>query len=165
MIPSRSRRRISPGSLLLMLTFTVSSLALMWSAVSCLERIGSSYDNASEGMAAAQFTAGKLRSAAGTVTIYCHEDGMLDRIVITDNGYDNIIAFSQGSLREALVRTGENSAGSELFTPDAVYAELSDASDSMAVITAVCGNGTKYKAYASISPGTEIIFTEKGDEQ
>ena len=65
---------VRPVSLLLMVIFTVCAFALMWAAVGCLDRISDSSSEAVDGLAAAQLTANRIRSADGLITVYSDSD-------------------------------------------------------------------------------------------
>lgn len=157
---SRSRG-IRPGSLLLTVIFTVSALALMWTAVNCFKRINENYESASEGMAASQFVANKLRSAEGKIEFYADESGTLEKIVISCGEYDNIISFSPFSLREALVRSGTVSSGDELFSPESVSVRVCDTAEGLLAVTAVCRNGKAFISYVSSTAEMEFHISEK----
>ena len=151
---------IRPVSLLLMTTFTVCAFALMWAAVSCLDRISTSYTAASDGLAAAQFTANKLRSAEGSTAVYSGEDGTLDRIVFSrSDGYENVISFSDGYLSEALIPEGSNiSRGEGIFEITGITVE---GSGDAAKITVTCKGNKRCTVFAAC--GAETEFLTSGD--
>ncbi len=143
-----------PVSLLLTTVFAVCSFALMWAAVSCLNRINQSYSAASDGLAAAQFTANKIRSAEGMITVYSREDGVLEKMVISrGDGYENVISFWDGSLSEALIPEGSGaSRGEGIFEVGSVAIEgVGEA----AKITVSCGSG---ECAVIAAPGSQMQF-------
>ncbi len=153
---------IRPADLLLMAVFTFSSLALMWTAVDCFKRINQGYNNASQGMAAAQFIANKLRRADEAVLITADSDGRLESIIISDGDYENIIRADNGIIREGLVRKGSSFAGNILFTADSVTVTRSNASPELIRISASYDGGKTFTAYAGSS--AQISFSDSDEE-
>lgn len=147
---------IRPVSLLLMTTFTVCAFALMWTAVNCLNRISTSYTAASDGLAAAQFTANKLRCAEGKTAVYSRKDGTLDRIVFSrSDGYENVISFSDGYLSEALIPEGSNiSKGESIFEITSIIIE---GSGNAAKITVTCKGDKQCTVFAACGAETEYM--------
>lgn len=160
-IKSGEKGQIRSSVLLLMIIFTFSAIALMWTAVDCFKRVGQNYENSSEGMASAQFIANSLKNAPNGADIYTYEDGSLDRMIIPrDNGCSFIISFSAGSVRQALVLDGAASAGDELFRPKDISVSKGNV-DGIIKITAVCSDGQSYTACAAAE---NVSFLSSGKE-
>lgn len=157
---NRTFSRIRPDNLILMLIFTVSAFALMWSAVSCFNRIKSAYSGSSECLGAAHFLANRLRSAEGDILIETGEDNALCRITISRNdGYETIITMNGGILREALVPADSDiSIGEPVFETDRIF--ISESLSGTVRITA-CSASESVTLYAEPSAQTEIVG--KGD--
>lgn len=154
--------RVRYDSLILMTIFAVTSFALMWTAVSCFRRIRYAYENSSECLAAARFTANHLRSAQGTISIFTDENGLLDRVVIgRQDGYDNVISLKNGSLWEALIPSGSDiSTGESILSADKVY--ISEASGDTVKITACSETGQSVTIFAKPSAETKFFSSEGG---
>lgn len=158
---NRFRRggRIRFEGLLLTLVFTVSAFALMWTAVGCFDRINRSYDSASEGMAAAQFIANRIRSAAGDIRIYT-ENGEFCRMTVESGDFEDIIRFENGALSEALVPAGGDSRGETVLSADRITVEMSEASANAVAVSAY-RDGEKSTAYAAVWENIEFINGEE----
>lgn len=151
----RSMKRVRLDSLLLMMIFAVTSFALMWTAVSCFRGIRNAYDSASKCLAAARFTANKLKSAEGRISVYSNHDGSLDRIVIGRNDdYETVISVSGGSLWEALCPEGSDiSYGERVFSAEKLA--LSEAEGTVR-ISVFSESGQSAVIYAE--PSSETVF-------
>lgn len=152
--------RIRLDSLILMTVFSVTSFALMWTAVSCFKRIRSAYESSSECLGAARFAANHLRSANGDISIYTAENGLLDRIVISrGDGYNDVITLYGGSLWEAVVRDGSGaSLGESIFPADSLYICSSGAGT--VKITACSASGQEMTVFAKPSSDTGFYISE-----
>lgn len=157
--------RVRYDSLILMAIFTVTSFALMWTAVSCFHRIRNAYENSSECLGAARFTANHLRSAEESVSIYTDRDGLLEKIVISrQDGYDNVITIKGGYLWEAVVPGGSNvSLGESIFSADKVY--ITEASGETVKITACSDSGQSITIFAKPSADTGFFYSEGGADE
>lgn len=103
---------VRPVSLLLMVIFTVCAFALMWAAVGCLDRISESSSDAVDGLAAAQLTANRIRSAEGAITVYTDSNGNFEKMTVSRrDGYENVMTCSNGLLSEALHPRGQRRFG------------------------------------------------------
>lgn len=149
-------------SLILMTIFAVTSFALMWTAVSCFHRIRYAYENSSECLGAARFTANHLRSAEEGISIFTYNDGLLDKIIISrQDGYDDVITLKSGFLWEALVPGGsEISLGESIIAADKVF--ISAAAGNTVKITACSEKGHSVTIFAKPSAQTEFFSSEGG---
>lgn len=154
--------KIRLDSLILMTVFAVASFALMWTAVSCFNRIRAAYESSSECLGAARFTANHLRSAQGNISIYTDENGLLDRIVIARNdGYDNVITLYGGFLWEAVVRKDvAGSPGESIFSADRVY--IYDSGTGTVKITVCSASGQETTIFAQPSAETGFYISKGG---
>ncbi|WP_432651674.1 hypothetical protein [Huintestinicola sp.] len=154
--------RVRYDSLILMTIFAVTSFALMWTAVSCFHRIRYAYENSSECLGAARFTANHLRSAEESISIFTGENGLLDKIVIgRQDGYDDVITLKDGFLWEAVVPGGSDvSLGESIFSADKVY--ICEASGDTVKITACSGTGQSVIIFAKPSAETKFFSSEGG---
>lgn len=152
--------KIRLDSLILMTVFAVTSFALMWTAVSCFKRIRAAYENSSECLGAARFTANHLRSAEGDISIYTDENGLLEKMIISRNdGYDDVITLYGGSLWEALVRDGSGgSLGESIFSADSVY--IRSSGSGTVKITACSASGQEMTVFAQPSSEPEFCSSE-----
>ncbi|MGN1107303.1 MAG: hypothetical protein ACI4RH_11670 [Huintestinicola sp.] len=157
--------RVRYDSLILMTIFTVTSFALMWTAVSCFHRIRNAYENSSECLGAARFTANHLRSAEESISIFTNENGLLDRIVIRrQDGYDNVITLKGGYLWEAVVPGGSDiSLGESIFSADKVY--ITEGSGKTVKITACSASGQSITIFAEPSAHTNFFYREGDNEE
>ena len=154
--------KVRYDSLILMTIFAVTSFALMWTAVSCFHRIRYAYENSSECLGVARFTANHLRSAEESISIFTDKSGLLDKIVIgRQDGYDNVITLKDGFLWEAVVPGGSDiSLGESIFSADRVY--ISEASGDTVKITACSETGQSVTIFAKPSAETGFFFSEGG---
>ncbi|MGN0665753.1 MAG: DUF4860 domain-containing protein [Huintestinicola sp.] len=140
------------GNILLMLTFTFCSFALVGAAASCFEGISDSYSSAGNGMAAAEFIVNRIRSVDGDVEIIRGENGSCSRLIISDDEYSDVIFVRDGSLCEAYVPRNESrdlllAAGDAVFSVSDLKAELRDGR--VLKITVITENGSSYTAFAA----------------
>lgn len=165
--PRGGEKYIRLGSLMLMLIFTVCSFAVMWTAVGSFRRINSAYNSASEGLAAAQFTANHIRRAAGDITVYSLPDGRLDKMIISRNdGYENIIYAGSGVISEALVPQGmETSRGQEIFKTGSITVTPGENLGNAVKITASDAAGNVCTVYAYTKENIIFAAPSEGEEE
>ena len=140
------------GNLLLMLTFTFCSFALVGAAASCFESISDSFTSAGNGMAAAEFIVNRIRSVGGDVEIIRGENGSCSRLIISDGEYSDVIFLREGELCEAYVPASGShdlllSAGDAIFSVSDLKAELHEGR--VLKITVTTENGSSYSAFAA----------------
>lgn len=152
---------VRPVSLLLMVIFTVCAFALMWAAVGCLDRISESSSDAVDGLAAAQLTANRIRSAEGTITVYTDSNGNFEKMTVSRrDGYENVMTCSNGLLSEALIPEGSGaSAGEGIFEIKGLT--VTDCGDT-AKITVTSRSGNTCTVYTAA--GAEMTFLTAEDD-